>query len=524
VSPLRWLHPEWGAALLVLCSAAALAVAAARLLAGRRRRRLGARVVPGLPLARDVALLAALTCVALALLGPRLGERLVLVPGSGVDLVFLVDVSRSMDATDVPPSRLDRAQRAVDELLARLTPRDRAGLAIFGARGVLVAPLTPDHAALAELTHALDTSLVEPAGSNLADGVRAATAAFERDSPRPRVLFVLSDGEDPERRGTLGVGDALRAEVRVLAAALGSEAGANVPGRGAALRDAKGALVVTRRNAERLARLAAASGGALFRGDRWGEFDYDAAAAAIRRDAGHIPGEPLPRRVRAVQVLPLATLAFALLALEGLRLRPRRRGAAAALLLSSLLLTGAGPGPGSTTLEKLESRARDRPGDARVLIELGIARLERGRRAAAERAFLAAALAGRDRSLAALAYYDLGVAALERADLEAARDAFFDALALDPADGEARFNLEWTLAALTRGEPRPAPAAPEARVSPEPQPKPPPLEAPRHESSALPEEQQRRWLAGVEDDLTRALRAAVRAGQPSARRRPGPAW
>ena len=231
----RLAHPEWWTPALLLLLGAAAALAGARLLARGRRRRLGTLGNPapaGLPLASDVALIVALACVVTALLGPRLGEKVVRVPASGVDLVLLLDVSRSMDARDVPPSRLARAQRAAEELLARLAPGDRAALAAFAGRGVLLTPLTPDREALVELLGALDSGLLEPPSSNLGEGVRAALAAFEAGSERPRVLFVLSDGEDPERRTEIGVADALRTEVRVLTAALGTETGAAVPDRG----------------------------------------------------------------------------------------------------------------------------------------------------------------------------------------------------------------------------------------------------------------------------------------------------
>jgi Mg-chelatase subunit ChlD len=303
----RLAHPEWWTPALLLLLGAAAALAGARLLARSRRRRLGPLGSPapaGLPLASDVALLVALACVVTALLGPRLGEKLVRVPASSVDLVLLLDVSRSMDARDVPRRRLARAQHAAEQLLARLAPGDRAALAAFAGRGVLLTPLTPDLAALALLLGALDSGLLEPPSSNLGEGVRAALAAFEAGSERPRVLFVLSDGEDPEQRTETGVADAVRAEVRVLSAALGTEAGAAVPNRGAALRDENGALVISRRRAERLARLAAATGGEAYRGDAWGGFDFDAAAAAIRRDAAGGGGRtaaaaaPTPRGAR----------------------------------------------------------------------------------------------------------------------------------------------------------------------------------------------------------------------------------
>jgi len=526
----RLAHPEWWTPALLLM--------------------LGAAAAAGLPLASDVALLVALACVVTALLGPRLGEKIVRVPASGIDLVLLLDISRSMDARDVPPSRLARGQRAAEELLARLEPGDRAALAAFAGRGVLLTPLTPDRAALVELLGALDSGLLEPPSSNLGEGVRAALAAFETGSERPRVLFVLSDGEDPEQRTETGVADVLRAEVRVLTAALGTETGAAVPNRGTVLRDESGALVISRRRAERLARLAAASDGEAYRSDAWGAFDFDAAAAAIRRDAGTARGQPVERRVRAVQVLPLAALAFALLAVEGalpLLWRRRRAGPAAALAAGLVLLAGASGAPRGDALSDFETRVREQPGNPRLLIELGLARLERGRHPAAERALLAAALSAREPWLAALAYYDLGVAALEQGHLEAARDAFFDALALHPSDRQARFNLELTLSALAK---HPPPPMPEARgpsqedeksraraeqLEPERSGTDKDFAASGERAATRPaeraagapppdEEQRRRWLERVRDDPTHALRSAARAQRRAGAGRGKLAW
>jgi tetratricopeptide (TPR) repeat protein len=190
------------------------------------------------------------------------------------------------------------------------------------------------------------------------------------------------------------------------------------------------------------------------------------------------------------------------------------------------LLAGASGIERDDTLSEFETRVREQPGDPRLLIELGLARLERGQHPAAERALLAAALSAREPSLAGLAYYDLGVAALEQGHLEAARDAFFDALALDPSDRQARFNLEVTLSALTKRAPRPVPEPREpSQQNEKPHPRAEQLEPERsdtdeeaavsgeHAATATPpdEEQRRRWLERVRDDPTHALRAAARA-------------
>jgi Ca-activated chloride channel family protein len=538
VSAALWTHPEWLTALAALCAASAFALVLAGLRLRRRRRLLG----PGIPpapgaAAGDAALWLALVLLALALAGPRIGSRVQRVPGSGVDVVFAVDVSRSMDARDVPPSRLDVAKRAVEELLARLEPADRGALVAYAGRGVLLTPLTPDRDVLVELLAGLDTRLLAPASSHLEQGVLAALTAFEAGSERPRVLVLLGDGEDPERRGNLGAAEASRAEVRVLAAAFGSEVGSTLDDHGVPLLDASGRPVVSRRDRERLERLTAATGGALFAADSWGELDFGAVASAIRRDAGGAPGALVERRVRAAPVVPLAALAFALLLAE---LLPRRGwprpGARRAVAAGVAALVWAAPAPAGddeiATLAGVEAQLRAQPGDPRALVELGIARLERGRRDAASRAFLAAALATRDAEAAGIAYFDLGVAALESGDYAAARDAFLDALALAPRDARARFNLEWTLQALQQQAPVANPEPPQQEAEkPEPAPAPPQPqpEADREpgeqepEPPQLSEEEQQRWLARVRDDPGRALRAA--AGEAArGGRSGGPVW
>lgn len=539
-------HPEWLGPLAALWLAAGLALAAARLVAARRRRRLGAGIPASRPAMRsDLALWLALGALALALAGPRIGTRLVRMPASGVDVVFALDVSRSMDAADVPPSRIARARRAIAELLARLDPADRFALAAFAGRGVLLTPLTPDRDALVPLLDGLDTSLVAPASSHLDAGVRAALGAFEAGSERPRVVFVLSDGEDPERRGDLGGAEAARQDVRVLAAGFGTEVGSTLDDHGVPLLDDSSRPVVSRRDLERLERLAAATDGRVFAADAWGEIDLDAAAAAIRRDAGSRGSAReawVLRRVRATWVAPLAALAFALLGLEGLP-RPRRlarlRRPAPALAGAALALVAATPAPAGDPqagdLAELESEVRDEPGDPRALIELGIARLERGQRDAAARAFLAAVFSARTPEEAATAYFDLGVAGLERSDYEGARDAFLDALAVDPRDAQARFDLEWTQQALAQ---HPAPATRPEAPEEQPKPAPPPPKAPpekAREQAAPPaaapsvppplgDDEQRRWLERVRDDPSAALRSALGGAPASGRRAGGPVW
>ena len=579
---LDWTHPEWAGPLAASGLAAAALLALAWRRAAERRRTLLGRFAPGDAGRRgDTWLLVALAAIALALVGPRLGERVVRIPASGLDLVVLVDVSRSMEARDVPPSRLARARDAARQALEGLEPGDRAALAVFAGHGALLTPLTPDTGALVELLPALDTGLMTDQGSELGAGLEAALGAFQAESARPRVVLLLSDGEHAGGVEGEVLRRVARADARVVAAAFGSDEGARVPVRGSVLRDGRGHEVVSRRDAAALGRVAEGTGGALLAGDRWGALAPDALRPALRAGARVDADGFIERRVAVTRARPLALLALAILLLEAAPLalaaagalphagarrgpvgsgRAPRQGLGARASLVALVALALGASPGQeeaaalAEVQRLEAAVRAAPEDAAALLRLGAARAALGARAEAERAFLAAAVRARDPGLAALATFDLGVAALERGDLPAARDAFFDALALDPGDDRAKYNLEWTLRLLDQAPPPSLPAAegegeqdtaeapsseppPESESEAETRPAPaaqgeraeergPEVRDPPPSAAASPLEldpaDAERWLDAVEDDPGRALREAASRGVPG--RSGGPRW
>jgi Ca-activated chloride channel family protein len=575
---------------LALPVAALVALAIAALAAGRaaaRRRRTALLGASAPPAARggDALLALAAAAIGLALVGPHAGHRTERVPATGADVVFLFDVSQSMLAADAPPSRLDRARALAEGVLAGLAAGDRAALAAFAGHGVLLTPLTPDRDALRELLPAVDPLLFTEPGSRFDAGVRAAIRAFRPESRRPRVLVLLSDGEDPERRESSGLEAIAPLGVRVIAVAYGSEDGAPVPVRGGVLQDRQGRPVSSRADPARLAALADATGGALFRADRFGRVDGAAVLAAVRRDAARDADGTVERSVPRSLATALAALALAALLAEVALARRAPRGpdvwaapgrarvrtaAALALAAAAAMLAAAPPSfavedwaePPSDDREAdtprdraafaaaAEARARAGPADAHALLRTGIARAARGDLAGAERAFFGAAARAKEDAVAGDALFDLGVAALERGDLAAARDAFFDAIALVPGDREAQWNLEWTLRRLAARPPQPPPqggkpeeerkqeagdpqegepgesaeADPDAAPKPgEPAPRQPPSEGQpaRENPVSLDPAAAKRLLDAVSDDPGRALQAAARRSERGPERRGG---
>jgi Ca-activated chloride channel family protein len=285
-------HAEWTAFWILGWLAAAVWIAAGGLARRRRMRRLlGAeradrRIVVG----ADVVLLAALALIAIALLGPRLAEREILVSGAGADVVLLFDVSQSMDARDSPPSRMARARAGAAGLLERLSPGDRVALAGFAGRGVAFTPLTADRQAIAQMLPALDSRLIEPGGSNLHAGLEAIWPLFEAGSERPRIVLVWSDGEVSAPAEADALELISRKGVRVLSVAIGDDAGAPVPDGAAPLRDDHDRMVVSRRTTVALTRLAEASDGRVWQADRWGEVNLAALAREVDRDVSREAG------------------------------------------------------------------------------------------------------------------------------------------------------------------------------------------------------------------------------------------
>ena len=218
-----------------------------------------------------VRLLAA-TLLLGAALGPALGVSQQPVRTAGKDVWLLVDVSRSMDATDVAPTRLLRAQAELRELVAQF-PADRLGLVVFGAEAVVQCPLTYDQDAVQVFISTLRTSLL-PAGPTTLRGPlelvlgrlappagplpNAAVGAI----PRATALVVVSDGEDFGENLEPVVRLLARAGARVYTVGVGTAEGAQIPlPSGGFVTDARGQLVQSRLREAPLLQLAAQTGG-----------------------------------------------------------------------------------------------------------------------------------------------------------------------------------------------------------------------------------------------------------------------
>jgi Ca-activated chloride channel family protein len=277
--PARLLQPD---ALWLLLLVAALAGLAAwrllgrRALLGRTAGPQGTRLAPraGLtrPAGRVTLWLTGLLLLAVALSRPQCGTRTELSRRYGVDLVVLLDVSRAMQARDVPPDRLTRATLELGSLLEQLAG-DRVGVVVFAAEAFVQCPLTTDYQAARLFLRAVGPGSVPQQGSDLGQGLRAAQQLLEQGESsqgRGKVVLVVSDGEDLEGEAGQAARALGEAGIRIHALAVGTAAGEPIPlldGRGQVTgykKDRAGQPVVTRLDLATLREITSRGGGEVF--------------------------------------------------------------------------------------------------------------------------------------------------------------------------------------------------------------------------------------------------------------------
>ncbi len=186
----------------------------------------------------------ALAGFVVAVCRPQMGEGQKEVKSMGLELMIAVDVSRSMLAEDVRPSRLEHAKKEIMNLLDKLSG-DKVGLIAFAGSAVLLSPLTVDKSALKMFVEGLSPNSVETQGTEIEKALSEAKEAFARGgtdsddvSHVTKVVLVISDGEDHEKGAESKAKELADLGMRVFTMAFGTEAGGRV-----ALRDERGNLI-----------------------------------------------------------------------------------------------------------------------------------------------------------------------------------------------------------------------------------------------------------------------------------------
>lgn len=202
---------------------------------------------------RQAAIVLALVVATCSLAGFEMGTRYEEVTLEGLDMVMALDVSFSMNAEDVQPSRLAKAKRAIHRLLDRLGG-DRVALVVFAGGSYIQCPVTTDYAAIRMLLDATDMTSLTSGGSNLGGAMETALSAFpkgEGETQADRVILLFSDGEDHEPDYDDEVDRCRDEKIRVFTVGVGTREGSAIPlldvnGQARDFKKEDGNVVITR--------------------------------------------------------------------------------------------------------------------------------------------------------------------------------------------------------------------------------------------------------------------------------------
>ena len=185
------------------------------------------------------------------------------------EILIGVDLSKSMLAPDVTPTRLDRAKLLITGLLERLEG-ERVGLAVFAGTAFLQSPLSADYEILREFLPALDPTFLPEGGTEYVALIDTALDAFTKESNADRFLIVLSDGESQTETWKSRLPELKERGIRVISLGIGTTAGAMLPdNNGGFIKDERGAVVLSRLNATTLEELARRTAGVYRDASNW---------------------------------------------------------------------------------------------------------------------------------------------------------------------------------------------------------------------------------------------------------------
>ncbi|MFS4468905.1 VWA domain-containing protein [Maribacter sp. 2210JD10-5] len=194
-----------------------------------------------------------LALLIVGLVNPKIGTKLETVKREGVDIVFAVDVSKSMLAEDIAPNRIEKAKRLVSEIINQLAS-DRIGIIAYAGQAYPQLPITTDYGAAKMFLQSMNTDMLTSQGTAINEAIELATTFYDDEQQTNRVLFIISDGEDHSGNTTLGaVEDALEEGIRIYTIGVGKTKGAPIPIKRNGIvqslkKDNQGEVVITKLN------------------------------------------------------------------------------------------------------------------------------------------------------------------------------------------------------------------------------------------------------------------------------------
>lgn len=430
-------------------------------------------------LLRFILLAVTLTMFVTALISPRWGYDWKEIETQGTNIIVALDLSKSMLAEDISPSRLARAKFEINKFIDKLSG-DRIGLIIFAGDAFLQSPLTHDYLMVKDWVSRLTVDSVETPGTSIKAALAKARKAFKYIKSEGKALIIMSDGEEQDEATLEEVKAAKSEGIRVYTVGIGTAKGGPIQYKGTLVRDQAGEVVISRLDDSFLKEIAEAGGGEYLRSSgsdfHLDQLYYDNIKTKI--DDELVKSGRSKKWYETYQIFLGIALAALLLELilslnMGVynsvrtwfvrrldssfeRLRIRRKTGIFLFLLSLCLPVQANPvdprlwqADAALKAESFsDARSKylklqvENPQEPRLNYNLGIAHYREGVYEQARTSFSRSAEIAENQVLKESALYNLGNACFKLEDYKAAVDAYEAALKIDPNDEDAKHNLE----------------------------------------------------------------------------------
>ena len=208
--------------------------------------------------------------ISIGLVNPKIGTQLKTVKREGVDIVFAIDVSKSMLAEDVAPNRLEKAKRLVSQIINQLSS-DRVGVIAYAATALPILPITNDYSTAKMFLQSLNTEMLSSQGTAILESIKLAKDYYDDENQTNRVLCILSDGEDHELENQ-NISEIVEATgITIFTIGIGTVKGAPIPIKlnnivQSYKKDSEGEVVITKLVPKLLEGLASSSSGIYIEG------------------------------------------------------------------------------------------------------------------------------------------------------------------------------------------------------------------------------------------------------------------
>lgn len=410
---------------------------------------------------------AALALIIVMLARPQFGTKISQEKRQGIETLICMDISNSMLAQDVTPSRLDRCKMMVENLVDNFTD-DKIGLIVFAGDAFIQLPITSDYVSAKMFLADIQPSMIATQGTDIALAISKAQNSFTQEEGIGKAIIVITDGEDHEGGAIEAAKDARKKGMRVYVLGVGSAGGAPIPdGNGGYMKDRGGNTVMTHLNQDMCRQIAQAGGGAYIHvdnnSDAQRQLDNELAKLSKKETESTIYSD-YDEQFQAVGILVLLLLIVELCLLEcknpllkNVRFFKGKRKYTAAVMLMLIFMSAQAQSDRNSIREGnrlfrsgkfAESEVSYRkameknPRNPQAAYNLGNALFAQRKDSAAVVAYQSGVQLETSKIRKAMGYHNIGVVCQSHKMFAEAIEAYKNALRLNPKNDQARYNLE----------------------------------------------------------------------------------